>query len=153
MRIITNEWLQVYTAGVGLLALPLLYVLSMCGASAIVFYLDKAFMNGAFVKWVKYSGNQVTKSILPIYRYTLLIVPFHALALLSSHTFSSAWNLTSHATPIADSPLLRHAARTTLELRHTSKQLGRDERENVVSTQPQHTLAADDGPEEDIAPW
>jgi hypothetical protein len=65
----------VYTAGVGLLALPLLYVLSMCGASAIVFYLDKAFMNGAFVKWVKYSGNQVTKSILPIYRYTLPIVP------------------------------------------------------------------------------
>jgi hypothetical protein len=56
-------------SGLGLWALPIMYVLAMCSASAIIYPIDQALMKGAFVKWVKYSGNQVTKSILPIYRY------------------------------------------------------------------------------------
>ncbi|ELR22097.1 uncharacterized protein ACA1_158930 [Acanthamoeba castellanii str. Neff] len=57
----------VYMSGLGLWALPIMYVLAMCSASAIIYPIDQALMKGAFVKWVKYSGNQVTKSILPIY--------------------------------------------------------------------------------------
>ncbi len=56
-------------SGLGLWALPIMYVLAMCSASAIIYPIDQALMKGAFVKWVKYSGNQVTKTILPIYRY------------------------------------------------------------------------------------
>ena len=54
-------------AGLGLWALPVQYLVAMSGASAIIYALDSVLMGGAFIKWVKYSGNQVTKSILPIY--------------------------------------------------------------------------------------
>lgn len=60
-------WLQVYMTGLGIWALPILYLMAMSGASAIVYSLDNALMGGAFLKWIKYSGNQVTKTILPIY--------------------------------------------------------------------------------------
>jgi hypothetical protein len=54
-------------AGFGLVALPILYLMALSGASAIIYALDNALMGGAFVKWIKYNGNQVTKSILPLY--------------------------------------------------------------------------------------
>jgi len=58
---------KVYSAGTGVWALPALYMVALSGASAIVYSLDVKLTAGAFFKWIKYSGNQVTKTILPLY--------------------------------------------------------------------------------------